>query len=77
MTDERLYELMGWPDDMKIEPGSMAHRIRALVVTAERDEREACAETADCFVTGGMEIARAIRARHNAPLGRALVTTER
>jgi len=27
------------------------------------DEREACAETADCFVNGGIEIARAIRDR--------------
>jgi hypothetical protein len=41
MTDEKLYQLMGWPTGMKIEPGDMAYRVRALVVTAERDERKA------------------------------------
>jgi hypothetical protein len=40
MTDERIKELMGWPSDTTFEVGSREYRIRALVVTAERDIEE-------------------------------------
>jgi hypothetical protein len=52
MTDERIKELMGWPGNMSFTAGDMAYRIRALVVTAEREEREACA--AACVTSGSV-----------------------
>lgn len=73
MTDERLYELMGWPPGMKIEPGDMAYRVRALVATAERDEREACAKACEnsgsvnwAWVDAETLCAERIRKRSNA-----------
>lgn len=58
MTDERIAELMGWAPDLKICPGDMAYRVRALVVTAERDEREACAKVCDRLAVGPMDLAQ-------------------
>lgn len=44
MTDERIADLMGWPAFMKLEqygPEDLVTRLKNLVATAEREEREA------------------------------------
>jgi hypothetical protein len=59
MTDERITELMEWVAGTSFEPGDLAYRVRALVATAERDERERCAKVCedsdvfDCDDLGG------------------------
>lgn len=82
MTEERLFALMGWPPGMNIEPGDMAYKVRALVVTAERDEREACAKVCEAKAEGARytyqreeltECAASIRERSNASVSGAAV----
>ena len=63
MTNDQIIQQAG--TEWNKTRGTMNDYLATVIRIARKDEREACAETAMCFVNGGQEIAEAIRARGN------------